>query len=893
MKKIFYILASAIVALGAVACENDGLDNIGLEVNGDTVSFIASIDNNRTALDGVKTIWDEDDTIVVNWNGDDYEFKNSADEPNKFSCSADGLSAIRDAEKITATYSHNGDGNIDSTADTAGALLTYDEGPLANIKFAVQNAFLKFTAEEDAEVTLTATADIFSTGKVLTLTATGKEQYVAVNPTTAEIAFSYSINDVKYKSKTATFAAKNIYNLGDLSAPVVKDGNYFVVAKKDGYYWGMKNDNTEKFRVADQTTVSEYTDYKSFPFTADHVWTISKVEGEETYTIANKDAKYLAAKSGENQALLSTTAEKVTISYDSDNGFYTILTTSELDETRILRFNTNSGQERFAFYKKSVKENVANIELIPVPADAVFKSEITMTFTDVTITEGETFTAPEPTFSTTPEGNYTVTYEVTEGTIASVVDGKVVCDGKTAGTATIKATFTGDNYYDTTDTYTITVNEKQEAGAPVYEKVTSAPADWSGKYLIVWGTGAHATVSGSDLAKTADVTISNNQIASSTTVDKAAVVVTKTTDNNYSVKLPNGNYLSLHNNGNKVAASTSAFNIYFTYTTNGVKILGKDNSSNERVVAKNDSYYRAYKTSASTTSSYALPTLYKYTGGSEGGETPEPEQPETPAVVAPTITVDNQEVPAEGATNATADVDLGSPAGDWTYTVTDDADWLTATWTTNAVTYTAEANTVAEKRSATVTITAKLSGQTDVTEEFTITQAAAEVVEPEQPGGGDVETKISTLTVETINAVKEMGNGSYGNYKDTDVTITVEGVTYVAKNICATAKNTPNGFAAKTFIQIKNGNYIYNTTAVKSVKIWSNGETYNVNGGSSKNPTTKLTASNSSKENVDVKDNNGNSKTASLFVKEFDITGGYFKINTTAATYIYKVEVTY
>lgn len=265
----------------------------------------------------------------------------------------------------------------------------------------------------------------------------------------------------------------------------------------------------------------------------------------------------------------------------------------------------------------------------------------------------------------------------------------------------------------------------------------------------------------------------------------------------------------------------------------------------------------------------------------------------TPAVVAPTITVDNQEVPAEGATNATADVDLGSPAGDWTYTVTDDADWLTATWTTNAVTYTAEANTVAEKRSATVTITAKLSGQTDVTEEFTITQAAAEVVEPEQPGGGDVETKISTLTVETINAVKEMGNGSYGNYKDTDVTITVEGVTYVAKNICATAKNTPNGFAAKTFIQIKNGNYIYNTTAVKSVKIWSNGETYNVNGGSSKNPTTKLTASNSSKENVDVKDNNGNSKTASLFVKEFDITGGYFKINTTAATYIYKVEVTY
>ena len=191
----------------------------------------------------------------------------------------------------------------------------------------------------------------------------------------------------------------------------------------------------------------------------------------------------------------------------------------------------------------------------------------------------------------------------------------------------------------------------------------------------------------------------------------------------------------------------------------------------------------------------------------------------------------------------------------------------------------------------TATVTATFEGNENfnpATASYTVT------VKEKQQGGGDVETKMSTLTVETINAVKAMGNGSYGDYKDKDVTITVEGVTYVAKNICATQKNTPSGFAAKTFIQIKNGNYIYNTTAVKSVKIWSNGETYNVYGGSSKNPTTtKLTASNSSKENVAVKDNNGNSKTASLFVKEFDITGGYFKINTTAATYIYKVEVTY
>lgn len=143
-----------------------------------------------------------------------------------------------------------------------------------------------------------------------------------------------------------------------------------------------------------------------------------------------------------------------------------------------------------------------------------------------------------------------------------------------------------------------------------YVKVTEAPADWSGKYLIVWDTGAHATVSGSDLKKTVDVTISNNQIASSATVDAAAVTVAATATN-YSVMLPNGKYLSLSANSNKVAEAASAFDIYFNYTTNGVQILGKDTASNERVVTKNASFYRAYKTSSSSTSGYTLPTLYK------------------------------------------------------------------------------------------------------------------------------------------------------------------------------------------------------------------------------------------------------------------------------------------
>ena len=229
MKKIFYILASAIVALGAVACENDGLDNIGLEVNGDTVSFIASIDNTKTDLSGLNTIWDEDDTIVIEWdqNGNStiedaekFSFTNTKEEVNKFSCSAVGLSGIVNAN-ITATYSHNNDGNIDSNAGTAGALLTYT-GSFEELKegtkgFKVENAFLKFTTTE--KVTLKGAGLFVENGIAkdeITITGTGKEQYVAVNPTTAEIAFSYSVDGVQCKSLNKNFTARTIYGLGEL-----------------------------------------------------------------------------------------------------------------------------------------------------------------------------------------------------------------------------------------------------------------------------------------------------------------------------------------------------------------------------------------------------------------------------------------------------------------------------------------------------------------------------------------------------------------------------------------------------------------------------------------------------------------------------------------------------
>lgn len=148
-------------------------------------------------------------------------------------------------------------------------------------------------------------------------------------------------------------------------------------------------------------------------------------------------------------------------------------------------------------------------------------------------------------------------------------------------------------------------------GVGQYVKVTSSLTDWSGKYVIVFGTEAHATLNGKDLAKTADVTIANGIITSD--VDAAVVTVTKNADN-YVMTLPDGNYFAMAHNS--CTSSAEPFNLSFEYTEAGVKISGyvaaKDANYYLYANSNNGSFYRCYVDKTGMTG-YALPELYKYT----------------------------------------------------------------------------------------------------------------------------------------------------------------------------------------------------------------------------------------------------------------------------------------
>ncbi len=144
-----------------------------------------------------------------------------------------------------------------------------------------------------------------------------------------------------------------------------------------------------------------------------------------------------------------------------------------------------------------------------------------------------------------------------------------------------------------------------------FVEVTAAPADWSGKYLIVFGNNAHGTVSGKDLISTSAVTISNSEIVATSELLNNAAVTVAALDSNYSVLLPSGSYLS--NAKNSCATSTSAYAWTFEFTENGVKMYNSVPVADVTYILYNNSnnYFRCY-VEKNGQAGYTLPKLYKY-----------------------------------------------------------------------------------------------------------------------------------------------------------------------------------------------------------------------------------------------------------------------------------------
>ena len=236
MKKIFYILVSAIVALGAVACENEGLENINPNVgNGEGLSFVATIDaESRVALNDKVNSWELEDKVVING----YTFTCTDAEKGIFSCEKDGVRKdLIGKGEFTATYSNNGDGKVDSSAGAKGAVLTAtgsftetDGVVTANgFNFTLTSALLKFTTKGTFQDPFVLTNGDFTWSKKEVDT-----YYIAVEAGTTTL--NYSIGGVTQKEAEITTEPGKIYNLGELTAT---EGTYGLVGQHQG--WNITN----------------------------------------------------------------------------------------------------------------------------------------------------------------------------------------------------------------------------------------------------------------------------------------------------------------------------------------------------------------------------------------------------------------------------------------------------------------------------------------------------------------------------------------------------------------------------------------------------------------------------------------------------------------------------
>ena len=127
--------------------------------------------------------------------------------------------------------------------------------------------------------------------------------------------------------------------------------------------------------------------------------------------------------------------------------------------------------------------------------------------------------------------------------------------------------------------YNITVNAYV---AHTWTKVTSAPADWRGTYLLVYEDDTDAYIFNSSLEtvdatfNTVSGTISSNSITGSKTIDAVAVKIERNTVSGtsyYHAKCANGGYLKSSNKGIDTQATATATNAV-TFNEDNAMVIG-------------------------------------------------------------------------------------------------------------------------------------------------------------------------------------------------------------------------------------------------------------------------------------------------------------------------------
>ena len=222
------------------------------------------------------------------------------------------------------------------------------------------------------------------------------------------------------------------------------------------------------------------------------------------------------------------------------------------------------------------------------------------------------------------DGNITIKYVTGSSSATATPKPTATATPKPTATPTAKPTATATAK--PTATATATTTTAPSTGSTTYTKVTTAPSDWSGEYLIVYEDG-NLIFDGSLATLDAvndyqSVTISNSQI---TTDSKYSFTIAKTSSG-YSIRSASGKYIGQTSNANGLATSSSAYENTLSLNNDKTVNIVSGGAYLRFNAASNQMRFRYYQ-STTYTGQKAI-CLYK---ASDSGSTATATPTETPA----------------------------------------------------------------------------------------------------------------------------------------------------------------------------------------------------------------------------------------------------------------------
>ncbi len=217
MKRFFYAIIAVVAAFGFAACEKDST-----ELTEGGLSFYATIESpdSRIAMNQAGDVWNSawegDESLTVTPNFDSYfVFTNTADNPNRFSCTMAGVEALKSAEKVYI-FNSQALNSVNSAIGADGMFLYAESAWAENITLIPSAAMLHF----DSEYYVTfAAKDMFgdgNSGRLSEVTvAAGESVFVPIF--TGNTTLSYSIGGKLCKSMELDVKAGVVYELGTLA----------------------------------------------------------------------------------------------------------------------------------------------------------------------------------------------------------------------------------------------------------------------------------------------------------------------------------------------------------------------------------------------------------------------------------------------------------------------------------------------------------------------------------------------------------------------------------------------------------------------------------------------------------------------------------------------------